>query len=130
MIIFNEGNLKNDYRHTVATESNSCMAWAVQLNEDGTYEDVTYMIDDMRTWGNEAIVDATEEEKEAYRKFRRKFRKGDKVIINRGRKMRGEIKEVKDFYTFRPEYTYGHCDTNYLVFTDGTKVNRLHCDFI
>lgn len=88
------------------------------------------MTDDMRTWDNEVVIDATEEEIKEYRKAYHKFKIGDKVKINRGRKMLGEIKEIKGFYTFRPDRTYGHCDTNYLVFTDNTKVNKLHCDII
>ena len=128
MIIFRDGR-QDDMRHTVDTYSSISFADAIQLNPDGTYESVMYMIDDERTFGNQAIIDATEEELEAYRKYKRRFRKGDKVIIKRGRKMVGEVKEVESKFTYRPDGTYGHQDTDYLVFTDGTKVNKLHCDF-
>ena len=116
-----------DTRHTVDIDNGITMSVAIQINEDGTYERVMYMIDDERTFGNEVILDATEEEKETYRKYRKRFRKGDKVKIIAGRKMKDEIKEIKDFFTFRPNGTYGHQDVEYLVFTDGTKVNKLYC---
>ena len=119
-----------DTRHTVDIDNGITMSVAIQVNEDGTYERVMYMIDDERTFGNEVILDATEEELETYRKYKKRFKKGDKVKIVNGRKMKGEIKEVKDFFTFRPNGTYGHQDVEYLVFTDGTKVNKLHCEII
>lgn len=116
-----------DTRHTVDIDSSISFSNAIQINEDGTYERVMYMIDDERTFGNEVILDATEEEKEAYRKYRKQFRKGDIIKIVAGRKMKGEEKEVKDMFTFRPNGTYGHQDIEYLVFTDGTKVNKEYC---
>lgn len=118
---------KVDKRHTVDIINSITFAKAIQINEDGSYDGVTYMTDDKRTWDNEVILDATEEEKEAYRKYKKRFKVGDKVKIVNGRKMKDEIKEVKDFFTFRPNGTYGHQDVEYLVFTDGTKVNKLHC---
>lgn len=121
---------KIDERHTVDIDNGITMAVAIQINEDGTYERVMYMVDDERTFGNEVILDATEEERENYRKYRKWFRKGDRVRIVDGRKMRGEIKEVEDMFTYRPNGTYGHQDVEYLVFTDGTKVNKLYCEII
>ena len=44
--------------------------------------------------------------------------------------MKGEIKIIEDMFTYRPSGTYGHNDTHYLVFTDKTKVNKSHCDFV
>lgn len=130
--IYNEllGKYEIDNRHCVDTRNSISFADAIVINENGGYDYVMYMTDDMRTWDNEVVIDATEEEIKEYRKAYHKFKIGDKVKINRGRKMLGEIKEIKGFYTFRPDRTYGHCDTNYLVFTDGTKVNKLHCDII
>ena len=58
-------NDKIDNRHTIEVVNSNTIAIAIQVNEDGTYERVTYMIDDERTFGNEVIIDATEEEKEA-----------------------------------------------------------------
>lgn len=130
MIIFRDNNHIIDNRHTVAIINSISFAKAIQINEDSSYESVLYMTDNMMTWSNEAIVDATEEEKEIYRKKCHDFKIGDKVIIRRGRKMLNEIKVIKSMFTYSPEGTYGHCITNYLVFTDGTKVNRLHCDII
>ena len=121
---------KTDERHTVDIDNGITMAVAIQINEDGTYDRVMYMIDDERTFGNEVILDATEDELEEYRKHMRRFRKGDRVRIVDGRKMRGEIKEVEDMFTYRPSGTYGHQDVEYLVFTDGTKVNKLYCEII
>lgn len=126
MIILKDIN-KIDKRHTVDIISSYSHANAIQLNEDGTYDSVTYMIDDVRTYNNEAIIDATDDELESYRKYCRKFQKGDKVLINQGRKMRGQIKIVKSMFKFVVPHTYGKQYTDYLVFEDGTKVNKLHC---
>lgn len=131
IIIYDDNGNKNvDNRHVVDIDNSYSFADAIVINEDGTYDRVTYMIDDVRTYNNEVIIDATEEEKEAYRKYKKRFKKGDKVKIINGRKMKGEIKEIKDFFTFRPNGTYGHQDVEYLVFTDGTKVNKLYCEII
>lgn len=130
IIIYDDNGNKNvDNRHVVDIDNSYSFADAIVINEDGTYDRVTYMIDDVRTYNNEVIIDATEEEKEAYRKHKRHFIKGDKVKINRGRKMLGDIKIVDKEFTYRPNGTYGHQDVEYLVFTDGTKVNKRHCDF-
>ena len=44
------------------------------------------------------------------------------------------IKTIKSFYTFEPQGTYGHCKTDYVVFTDNTKIAVKHikplCDTI
>ena len=53
---------------------------------------------------------------------------GDKVIIARGRKMKGEIKEVKAFYSFTPKYSDKRID--YVYFTDNTKVLINHCNVV
>ena len=119
-----------DERHVVSIRNSISHSSAVVITAEGKYESITYMEDDCRTWNNEAIIDATEEELETYRKWRRQFKKGDKVIIARGRKMRGEVKEVESLFTFKVKQCYGHADVEYVVFTDGSKVNKLHCDFI
>lgn len=121
---------KIDTRHTIDIDNGITMAVAIQLNEDGTYERVVYMIDDERTFGNEAILDATEEELEAYRKYRNKFQIGDKVQIIDGRKMKNEIKEIAKMFRYVVPNTYGKQYTDYLVFTDGTKVNKLYCKIL
>ena len=46
-----------DTRHTVDIDNGITISSAIQINEDGTYERVTYMIDDRRTFGNEVILD-------------------------------------------------------------------------
>lgn len=74
---------------------------------------------------------ATLEEKMNY--ARKKFSviyKGDIVVVKRGRKYVGETKEVKGYYRYDVAGTYGHAYTEYLLFTDGTKVNINHCDTI
>ena len=119
-----------DERHTVDIDNGITMSVAIQVNEDGTYERVMYMIDDERTFGNEAIIDATDEELEAYRKYRREFKIGDIVKIIDGRKMKGETKEIAKMFRFTVPNTYGKIYTDYLVFTDGTKVNKLYCEII
>ena len=128
MVILRDEN-KVDNRHTVDIRNSLSFADAVQINEDGTYDYVTYMIDDERTWNNKAIIDATDEEKEAYRKYCRNFEKGDKIKIVKGRKMLGEIKEVKDKFTYVIPNTYGKKKIYYLIFTDNTKVNEFYCEF-
>lgn len=74
---------------------------------------------------------ANETEKKAYasQEYGTIF-KGDKVVIKRGRKMVGEIKEVKGYYRYDVDGTYGKVYTEYLLFTDGTKVNINHCDVV
>ena len=127
MVIIN--NIK-DSRITVDIILHLSFAEAVQLNSDGSYEKVTYMTDDIRDYVNEAIVDANEEQLETYRKYKNRFKIGDKIKIVKGRKMVGEEKIVAKFFTYRPNGTYGHQDIDYLVFTDGTKVNKLNCIII
>lgn len=126
MVILRDIN-KIDKRHTVDIDNSITFATAIQINEDGTYESIIYMEDDVRTYDNEAIIDATEEEKETYRKYMRRFKIGDTVKIVSGRKMKNEIKKVKDMFRFTVPNTYRKQYTDYLVFEDGTKVNRLHC---
>lgn len=126
MVILRDIN-KIDKRHTVDINNSISFATAIQINEDGSYDRVTYMEDDVRTYNNEAIIDATEEEKETYRKYMRRFKIGDTVKIVSGRKMKNEIKKVKDMFRFTVPNTYGKVYTDYLVFEDGTKVNRLYC---
>ena len=121
---------KVDNRHTVDIINSISFSDAVQINEDGTYERITYMIDDVRTYGNEVIIDATDEELETYRKHKREFKIGDTIKIVNGRKMKGEIKEVAKMFRFTVPNTYGKQYTDYLVFTDGTKVNKLYCEIL
>ena len=118
---------KVDKRHTVDIISSITFAKAIQINEDGSYDGVTYMTDDKRTWDNEAIIDADEEELELYRKRMKQFKVGDKVKIVDGRKMKGEIKIIKRMFRYTVPGTYGKQYTDYLVFTDDTKVNKLYC---
>ena len=75
-----------------------------------------------------------EDVKQYMRKFRYGIFKGDKVIVKRGRKFVGEVKEVRAYYVFIPDAcNYGSSSgltvrVGYLYFTDGTKVNINHCD--
>lgn len=121
---------KVDNRHTVDIINSISFSTAIQLNEDGTYERVTYMIDDIRTYDNEAIIDATDEELETYRKHKGEFKIGDIVKIVAGRNMKGETKEIAKMFRFTVPNTYGKRYTDYLVFTDGTKVNKLYCEIL
>lgn len=74
---------------------------------------------------------ASEEERKKYaNEHYNVIFKGDKVIIARGRKMKGEEKIVNGYYRFDVRGTYGHQYTEYLFFTDGTKVNINHCDVV
>lgn len=119
-----------DNRVVVDIKARISHSKAVVLNNDGTYEEVLYMTDDQRTWSNEAIIDATKEQLEDYRIYKNDIKKGDIIKIIDGRKMKGEIKQVKYEFTYRPDGTYGHQDVDYLVFTDGTKVNKLYCQIV
>ena len=74
---------------------------------------------------------ASEEEKKQYcREHYGYIYKGDKVVITRGRKMKGEEKVVNGYYRFNVAGTYGHRYTDYVYFTDGTKTNIDNCDVV
>lgn len=121
---------KIDNRHVVDIINNS-LATAIVINEDGSYERVTYMDnDDCRTWNNQCTIDATTEEKETYRKYKNDFRFGDKIKIISGRKMKGEIKTVESRYMYNVGALYQHGNIEYLKFTDGTNVQAKHCQII
>lgn len=79
----------------------------------------------------ESLEMATKEEKKLFasQKYGIIF-KDDKVVINRGRKMVGEVKQVKGYFRYEVAGTYGHQYTNYLAFTDGTKCNIQNCDVL
>lgn len=66
---------------------------------------------------------ANSEEIKSFRLQRGYITIGDKVIIYKGRKMVNEIKEIESFFKYIVPNTYGHEYVNYVVFTDGTKVN-------
>ena len=117
-----------DKRTVVDIDNGYIRAAAVVINDDKTYSYITYMDDDdMRTWNNEAEIDATPEEIEAYRKYKNDFRFGDKIKIISGRKMKGEIKTVESRYTYNVGALYQHGNIEYLKFTDGTSVQAKHC---
>lgn len=64
-----------------------------------------------------------EEYKDFYREKNYLFI-GDEVEIIRGRKLPiGEHKIIKDFFIFEVKGTYGHKQTEYVIFTDGTKTD-------
>lgn len=74
---------------------------------------------------------ATFEEKKQFARIARcAIFKGDEVIIARGRKMNGEKKTVLSAFRYEVRGTYGHVGTDYLRFTDGTKVVAHHCDIV
>ena len=129
MIIFRDGTKPEiDSRKTVYIYNYLSFAVAVQINEDGTYDRVSYMQDDSRTYNNEAIIDASEKQILQYRKQIKDFQKGDKVKVVKGRKLLNTINTIKDFFTFRPQGTYGQCDIEYLIFENGIKLNKKNCE--
>lgn len=74
---------------------------------------------------------ATEEEKKQYaREHYNYIFRGDKVIIARGRKLKGEEKVVNGYYRFEVAGTYGKVYTDYIYFTDGTKTNLQNLDVV
>ena len=90
---------------------------------DNNPEDVVKLFNEARS--------ATEEERKQYARIvRGAIFKGDKVVINRGRKMVGEVKIALREYRYDVANTYGHVCVHYLVFEDGTKVNIDHCDVV
>jgi hypothetical protein len=136
-----------DERKVIIKKSTTMNNYLIVLNDDLSYDKIC--IGDLYStgWAEPILgegaeskleycqVDGTKEDQQVYyewlRKQEREFKKGDMVIINRGRKMRGEVKTIKDFYTYRPNGTYGHQDTKYVVFKeDNSKVALKHCDFI
>lgn len=70
---------------------------------------------------------ATDDEIKAYAHSRGYVYKGDEIAIVKGRKYVGETKIVKGFYRYYVAGTYGHQYVDYLLFTDGTKVNQDNC---
>ena len=64
-----------------------------------------------------------EEYKDFYRERNYLFI-GDEVEVIKGRKLPiGEHKIIKDFFIFEVKGTYGHKQTEYVIFTDGTKTD-------
>lgn len=119
-------NGKVDNRHVVDIENSISFSDAVVINSDGSYERVTYMLDDRGTWDNECIIDATPSEKEAYRKHINNFKIYDKIKIVSGRKMVGEIKTIESMFNVNINYK----NIKYLGFSDGTKCQAIHCQII
>lgn len=119
-------NGKIDNRHVVDVKNSNSFADAVVINSDGSYERIIYMTDDMRTWDNECIIDATPLEEEAYRKHINEFKIYDKVKIISGRKMVGEIKVIESMFNINVNYQ----NIKYLGFSDGTKCQAIHCKII
>jgi hypothetical protein len=117
---------KIDNRHVVDIKNSNSFSDAIVVNSDGSYERITYMTDDMRTWGNECVIDATPLEQEAYRKHINDFRIYDKVKIVSGRKMVGEIKTIESMFNVNVNYK----NIRYLGFSDGTKCQAIHCQII
>lgn len=99
-------------------------------------EHMTWDIDDdrveyaMRDWRDcPSVID--ELDSPIYREWAHKHKRallGDKVIISRGRKFKGEIKQIKGEFTYVVDGTYGKGDVDYWTFTDGTKVAKYNCD--
>lgn len=87
----------------------------VALFDDGTRD----------RWNGEELC--TEAEVKEYAHKDGYVFKGDAVVIVSGRKMLGEVKTVKDFFRYQVAGTYGHKYTDYIRFTDGTKVQQKHC---
>lgn len=80
------------------------------------------VVDNLDDVSNYAVA-SEEEVKEFYRERNYLFI-GDEVEIIKGRKIPiGEHKIVKYFYTYQVAGTYGHKETDYVVFEDGTKTS-------
>ena len=87
--------------------------------------------DDSKTNFIKSLNWATEEERGQFiREQHKLICKGDTVVIARGRKMLGETKVVKGYSRYDVPGTYGKQYTEYLWFTDDTKVNINHCDVV
>lgn len=85
----------------------------------------TKVIDDLDEVSEYAV--ASEEEVKDFYRERNYLFIGDEVEIIRGRKIPiGEHKIVKGFYTYKVSGTYGHRQTEYVIFTDGTKTDIIN----
>lgn len=93
----------------------------IRINEnDTTSENALYIA---------SLKRANEEEKKQFAREQYGYIfRGDKVVITRGRKMLNEEKIVNGYYRFVASETYGKVYTDYVFFTDGTKVNINYCD--
>ena len=74
-----------------------------------------------------------EEVAEIYQTYKRhqhhEYTTGEVVKIVRGRKYKGEVKEVVKTFIWQPSYAWSeYQNILYLVFADGTKVNSHNCD--
>ena len=95
-----------------------------------TYDSDDYRVElAMKEWRDcPSVIDDVESP--IYRKWMHKHKKallGDKVIISRGRKFKGEIKQIKSEFTYVVDGSYNG-EIDYWVFTDGTKVAKHNCD--
>jgi len=119
-------------------------SWGFSISNDTFYNPDTNEEVSHITWDNDdnrvelamkewrecpSVIDDVESP--IYRKWMHKHKKallGDKVIISRGRKFKGEIKQIKSEFTYILDGTYGKGEIDYWVFTDGTKVAKHNCD--
>lgn len=94
---------------------------------------VTYDYDDPRN-ENEEFKNLYRDERvtRLYNHFKGVIQVGDLVVINRGRKFKGETKRVVKEFVYKIDGMYGRSygDVEYLVFDDGTKVAKHNCDLV
>lgn len=117
---------KVDNRHVVDIVYGATYTDAVVITNTG-YERIMYMTDDIKTLNNECEIDATSEEKEAYRRYMNHFQVGDKIRIISGCKMVDSIKTVESVYKI--EVCPGKM-VDYLGFDDGSRCQACHCQII
>lgn len=137
MIVFKDGTVDN--RRVLSTSFKLISKYALVANEDGTFEHVC--IDDSHSssptdpiYGGPLVTsitfDATDQDRMNYKLQNNIIEEGDIVRITSGRKMVGEIKKIKRFFTYVVPKTYNQVSTEYAVFEDGTKVNKGHLTLI
>ena len=60
----------------------------------------------------------------------KRFLKGDILKITKGRKNVGYQGKVADTFRYYVQGTFKKQFTDYVVFEDGSKVNRMNCDYV
>lgn len=91
------------------------------LFSDGSIK-VVDDLDEVKEYARASV----EEYKDFYRERNYLF-VGDEVEIIKGRKIPiGEHKIVENFYTYQVQGTYGHNQTKYVIFSDGTKTDIIN----
>lgn len=136
MIRYYNGSI--DARHTITTRVDGSEVYAVQVNNDGSYECIVF--DDLEYDRSVRIadctIDATPQDIAAYEAYRRKeligrsghiAKVGNIIKVTKGRKYPiGLEATVLDTCEYIVPNTYGHKKIWYLI-TDKGRIDGLNC---